>query len=54
MKKYWPSILAALTSLSAFLLPSVTAYVAHHPQVAAQVASVAVIVAHLMKSPTQP
>ena len=54
MKKWSASIVAAATSIAAFLVPSITVYVSHHPQVAAQVAAAAVVVAHLMKSPTQP
>lgn len=52
MKKWSVSILAVITSVASFLLPSITAYVSHHPQVAAQIAAAAVVVAHLMKSPT--
>jgi len=51
MKKWSASIIAVITSVASFLLPSITAYVSHHPQVAAQAAAAAVVVAHLMKSP---
>ena len=53
MKKFWPSLLAAVVALLGVFADPVQAWIAAHPAVTVALAGVSTIIAHLMKSPTQ-
>ena len=54
LKKYWPSILPILTVLFTAVTPLLQAEISSHPAVAAAVAGLYAVLAHLKQSPIQP
>lgn len=53
LKKWWPSILAAAVALWGVFGTAIQAQVVAHPAVTAGLGGAAVIIAHLLPSPTQ-
>jgi len=54
MTKYLASIVAVVTAVLAVFEPNVQAFITGHPAVAAVIASVGGIIAHLLPSPVKP
>lgn len=53
MKKWSPSIIAALTAATAVFYAPVQAAISHHPSVAMVLAAAYAVISHLLPSPTQ-
>lgn len=51
LKKYWPTITAALGAVIPFLMPSLLAYVQAHPHTAVGVLLAAVVAAYHSSAP---
>lgn len=51
LKRWWPSILAAIAALWGVFGPQMQAVIAGHPDWVAGLAGAAVVIAHLLPSP---
>jgi hypothetical protein len=51
LKKYWPTILAAVGGLVAFLVPSLTAYAAAYPKTTVGILCACIIAAYHSQAP---
>lgn len=51
IRKWWPSIMAAIVAVLGTFEPSIQVYVSAHPAIAVALAALATILAHISPSP---